>query len=190
MEKEIDFLKGARPTLLLHACCGPCSLSVIETLKPFFDLTIYFYNPNIYPEEEYIRRKEELKSYAKKEDLKYLEGDYDARSYEEAIKGLEKERERGLRCDQCFKLRLTKTRDLGEFLGFEYFTTTLTVSPHKNSQIINQIGLGLESENIKWLASDFKKGNGFLKGLRKAHDLGMYQQDYCGCQYSIRKKGE
>lgn len=188
MEKEIQGLNGKVKTLLLHACCGPCSLSVIERLKPHFDITVYFYNPNIYPEEEYMRRKDELKDYLKGEEIPFIDGDYDVEEFINYIKGLEDEPEGGRRCEQCFTLRLRETLKKGKAMNVDYFTTTLTVSPHKNSELINEIGMSLENENIRWLKSDFKKKSGYLKGVEKARELGMYRQDYCGCKYSMRKE--
>lgn len=190
MKKEIQGLKGEMKKLLLHACCGPCSLSVIERLKPYFDITVYFYNPNIYPEEEYLRRKEELKDYLKGEEIPFIDGDYDTDSFLALVKGLEEEPEGGRRCEKCFTLRLEETFRKGKEMDMEYFTTTLTVSPHKNSQLINEIGIGIEDEDVKWLQSDFKKQGGYLRGVEKARELGMYRQEYCGCKYSIRKENK
>lgn len=190
MEKEIASLCGEEKKLLLHACCGPCSLSVIERLKPCFLLTVYFYNPNIYPEEEYLRRKEELKEYLRGEGITFMDGDYDVAAYEGAVKGLEEEPEGGKRCGECFELRLKETMRKGKEDGMDYFTTTLTVSPHKNSERINAIGMGLEDEDIRWLKSDFKKQGGYLRGVEKGRTLGMYRQAYCGCQYSMRKESK
>lgn len=189
MQKTIEGLDGKRPGLLLHSCCGPCSTSVIERLKPYFELTVYFYNPNIYPEAEYSRRQEEQKRYLASIGVDYLAGDYESGVYENHILGLEKEPEGGRRCHSCFELRLEKTAAKADDLKIEYFTTTLTVSTHKNSQVINRIGIDVaERHGAKFLKSDFKKNDGYKRSVNLSQELGMYRQDYCGCRYSIKER--
>lgn len=185
------------PKVLLHSCCAPCSSYVIECLSNYFDLTILYYNPNISPIEEYEKRKKEQKRLIGKipkiHKLDMIDCDYDNDLYELAIKGLEKEPERGNRCSVCFRLRLEKTAKIAKELSYDYFGTTLTVSPYKNSIVINDIGLSLEEQyQIPFLISDFKKRNGYKRSIELSNQHGLYRQDYCGCQYSKRenKKGE
>ena len=156
-----------KPSILLHSCCGPCSSSVIDTLKDYFTITVLYYNPNIEPKDEYEKRKQEQIRLIKELGyVNYLDCDYDNDSFLEVAKGLEGEKEGGLRCPKCFYLRMNKIALIAKENNFEYFGTTLTVSPHKNSQIINEIGRQIEEETkIKYLFSDFKKHNGYLKVL-------------------------
>ncbi len=180
--------------LLLHSCCGPCSTSVIDRLKEDYEITILYYNPNIYPEEEYLKRKLEQIKYIeilhKKEphiSLFMLDIDYDKDSFYAVTKGLENEREGGARCPVCFKLRLSKTAEIAKEKGFELFGTTLTVSPHKNSEIITKIGLDLEKKyNIKYLAENFKKQDGYKKSVELSKENGLYRQNYCGCEFALK----
>lgn len=189
MMNIIKDLNGKRPGLLLHSCCGPCSTSVIDRLKEYFDLTVYYYNPNIFPKEEYFRREEEQRLYLESLGIKYIQGNYDNDRYEALIKGLELEPEGGSRCSVCFKLRLDWTARMAAEMNIEYFTTTLTVSTHKNSNIINEIGLKVAEENkVKYLVSDFKKNDGYRKSIMMSQELGMYRQDYCGCLYSKKER--
>ena len=175
-----------KPNLLLHSCCGPCSTAVIDTLKDYFNITILYYNPNIEPKEEYDKRKsEQIRLIKELGFVKYIDCDYDNDSFEEIVKGFEKEKEGGLRCSKCFYLRMKETALKAKENNFEYFGTTLTVSPHKNSQVINEIGKQIEDElDIKYLYGDFKKHNGYLKSIELAKKYNLYRQDYCGCQYS------
>ena len=179
--------------ILLHSCCAPCSSHVITFLSEYFDITILYYNPNISPQEEYEKRKKEqiklIKTLKTKNKLDYLDCDYDNNIYNELIKGLEKEPEGGSRCNVCFKLRLEKTAILSKEHNYDYFGSTLTVSPHKNSKLINKIGEELSNlYNIKWLYSDFKKNECFKKSIELSKKYDLYRQDYCGCIYSIRTK--
>lgn len=176
-----------KPRLLLHSCCGPCSTEVIDFLHEYFDITVLYYNPNIEPEEEYVHRKSEqlkfIKAYAKC-NIKFLDCDYANRDFEDNIKGLESEKEGGARCHKCYYLRLYKTARVAKENGFDYFGTTLTVSPYKNSQVINKIGESISNElNIKYLYGDFKKNNGYLKSIEFAKEYNLYRQNYCGCLY-------
>ena len=180
------------PTLLLHSCCAPCSSHVITTLKDYFDITIIYYNPNIYPYEEYKKRKEEqirlIQNIKSKNKLNIIDCDYDNEVYEQTIKGLEKEKEGGSRCQKCFYLRLNKTAEIAKKNNYDYFSTTLTISPYKNSIIINEIGKQLESiYNIKWLYSDYKKKDGYKKSIQLSKIYNLYRQNYCGCIYSKRE---
>ncbi len=178
-------------SILLHSCCAPCSSHVISVLKDYFDITILYYNPNISPAGEYEKRKNEQINFIKQlgYDIKIMDCDYDNDVYEKCIKGLEKEKEGGSRCLKCFRLRLEKTAKLASINNFDYFCTTLTVSPYKNSQVINSIGKELmDIYNVKWLYSDFKKEDGYKHSIALSKQYNLYRQDYCGCIYSIRNK--
>ena len=178
-------------SILLHSCCAPCSSHVISALKDYFDITILYYNPNISPIQEYEKRKQEQINFIKQLDcgIKIMDCDYDNDVYEECIKGLENEKEGGARCLKCFRLRLEKTAKLASINNFDYFCTTLTVSPYKNSQVINNIGKELMNiYNVKWLYSDFKKEEGYKHSIVLSKQYNLYRQDYCGCIYSIRNK--
>ena len=178
-------------SILLHSCCAPCSSHVISALKDYFDITILYYNPNIKPIQEYEKRKQEQINFIKQLDcgIKIMDCDYDNDVYEECIKGLENEKEGGARCLKCFRLRLEKTAKLASINNFDYFCTTLTVSPYKNSQVINNIGKELMNiYNVKWLYSDFKKEEGYKHSIVLSKQYNLYRQDYCGCIYSIRNK--
>lgn len=178
-------------SILLHSCCAPCSSHVISVLKDYFDITILYYNPNISPIQEYEKRKQEQISFIKQLDcgIKIMDCDYDNDVYEKCIKGLENEKEGGARCLKCFRLRLEKTAKLASINNFDYFCTTLTVSPYKNSQVINSIGKELMNiYNVKWLYSDFKKEEGYKHSIALSKQYNLYRQDYCGCIYSIRNK--
>ena len=178
-------------SVLLHSCCAPCSSHVISVLKDYFDITIFYYNPNISPIQEYEKRKQEQISFIKQLDcgIKIMDCDYDNDVYEECIKGLENEKEGGARCLKCFRLRLEKTAKLASANNFDYFCTTLTVSPYKNSQVINSIGKELMNiYNVKWLYSDFKKEEGYKHSIALSKQYNLYRQDYCGCIYSIRNQ--
>jgi epoxyqueuosine reductase len=189
MINTIRGFNGRRPSLLLHSCCGPCSTTVIDILKEHFELTVYYYNPNIYPKEEYLRREEEQRIYLERLGIKYILGEYENEKYESVIISLENEPEGGLRCRECFKLRLDKTAMIADELNIEYFTTTLTVSTHKNSKIINEIGMEVANEyKVEYLVSDFKKNDGYRKSVMMSQELGMYRQDYCGCLYSKQER--
>ena len=179
--------------LLLHSCCAPCSSHVITYLTNFFDITILYYNPNISPKEEYDKRKKEqirlINEISKKNKIDIIDCDYDNDKYEELIKGHESDPERGNRCTLCFNLRLEKTAKMASELGYDYFCSTLSVSPYKNSKLINEIGKKYEDiYKVKWLYSDFKKENGYKKSIELSKKYNLYRQDYCGCKYSVREK--
>lgn len=179
--------------ILLHSCCAPCSTAVIERLVEEFDITILYYNPNIYPEEEYLKRKNEELKYIEifnsknEEKIKFLDCDYESEKFYEKTKGFENEREGGARCALCFRLRLEKTASLAKINNFDVFGTTLTVSPHKNAEIINAIGLELEREyEISYLVSNFKKQNGYKRSVELAKENELYRQNYCGCEFALK----
>ena len=179
--------------ILLHSCCAPCSTAVIERLKEEFDITIFYYNPNIYPEDEYKKRKNEeikyikhLNNVEKDINISFLDCDYDCEKFYSAVKGYENEREGGARCAICFNLRLSETAKKAKDLGFDIFGTTLTVSPHKNAELINSIGMGIEKEiGIKFLVSNFKKQNGYKRSIELSKQNNIYRQNYCGCEFAL-----
>lgn len=188
MKKIIASLDGV-PKLLLHSCCGPCSTECIARLTPYFDITIFYYNPNIEPEEEYLKRKSEqirvLKEIDHQNKLNFLDCDYSNEDFRKVAIGLELEPEGGSRCHLCYRLRLRKTAIMARENGYDYFGTTLTVSPYKDSQVINSIGSKLsEEENIKFLYSDFKKEDGYKKSIEYSKKYKLYRQNYCGCLFS------
>ena len=194
MEKILEQLKKENkvPTLLLHSCCAPCSSYVITTLMPYFDITVIYYNPNIEPQEEYEKRKEEqkkllalLKSPHK---LDFIDCDYDNALFHQMALNLEQEKEGGIRCFKCYELRLNYTALKALENHYDYFGTTLTVSPYKNSQKLNEIGLALASKyKVKYLVSDFKKKDGYKKSIELSHKYNLYRQNYCGCIYSKKE---
>lgn len=177
-----------RPKLLLHSCCGPCSTAVLTFLVPYFDITVLYYNPNIEPFEEYEKRKKEQIRFIKEfshNNIKFMDCDYDNETFKMVTKGLENEPEGGARCPICFRLRLEYTAKMAKDKKYDYFGTTLTVSPHKNSKQINTIGEMLEFKyDIKFLYSDFKKKDGYKKSIELSKEYNLYRQDYCGCMYA------
>lgn len=183
--------------LFLHSCCAPCSSAVLERLRIYFRITIFYYNPNISWEEEYRKRVEEqirlIECFNRCEDvaegkaypIAYMEGDYEPEKFLEAAKGLETEPEGGARCAKCFALRLEKTVQKAKENKADYVTTTLTISPLKNAPLLNAIGERLAlQEGVKWLPSDFKKKNGYKRSVELSAEHGLYRQDYCGCAFS------
>ncbi len=177
-----------KPTLLLHSCCGPCSTQVIDYLKDYFAITVLYYNPNIEPQTEYLHRKKEqirfLKEY-KEAKIDFLDCEYNNTAFKKIAQGLENISEGGARCNQCFYLRMKKTALVAKENNFDYFGTTLTVSPHKNSTIINEIGEKISKElNIKYIYGDFKKNDGYKKSIDLSQQYNLYRQDYCGCLYA------
>ena len=194
MNYDIEMMKiinnlTDRPKLLLHSCCAPCSTTCIERLKDYFDITILYYNPNIEPFEEYEKRKKEQIKIIEKYKIKYMDCDYDNDLFHNIAEGLENVPERGIRCHKCYRLRLDYTAKKTKDNGFDFFATTLTVSPYKLSNVINEIGLDLEKKyNIRYLVSDFKKQNGYKKSIELSKKYNLYRQNYCGCIYS--RKGD
>ncbi|MEG0250454.1 MAG: 5-formyltetrahydrofolate cyclo-ligase [Peptostreptococcus sp.] len=191
--KNID--ENKTPTLLLHSCCGPCSSYCLEYLSEYFEVTIFYYNPNIYPSEEYFYRVEEQKRIIdltkSKNPIHMIEGKYDVERFYEMVKGLEDMPEGGKRCYKCYDMRLREAAKTGKENGFDYFTTTLSISPHKNSQVLNKIGEKIAEEyEIPHLPSDFKKNNGYKRSCEITKKYGMYRQDYCGCEFSQRESEE
>lgn len=185
LEKLISNL-DSKKTLLLHSCCAPCSSYCITYLKDYFDITVLYYNPNIEPIDEYEKRKKEQIRLCNIFNIKVLDCDYENNVYHDLIKGLENEPEGGKRCFKCFNLRLEKTALLASN-KYDYFGTTLTVSPYKNSKKINEIGLMLEKKyNSKFLISDFKKKEGYKKSILLSKKYDLYRQNFCGCIYSMK----
>ncbi|MCR5785793.1 MAG: epoxyqueuosine reductase QueH [Eubacterium sp.] len=186
---DLSQKEGVVPTLLLHSCCAPCSSYVLEYMTNYFDITILYYNPNIYPPEEYDKRVCELRKLTEnmpmKHRVKLIEGRYDPNEFFEMAKGLEKEPEGGKRCFKCYEMRLREAAKYAKDLGLEYFTTTLTISPLKSSQKLNEIAESIEKEyGVKALPSDFKKKEGYKRSIELSKEYNLYRQDYCGCVYS------
>ncbi|MBU1202532.1 epoxyqueuosine reductase QueH [Patescibacteria group bacterium] len=176
-----------RPKLLLHTCCASCSIYVLDQLAHEYDLTIFFYDPNIHPRKEYNLRRDEMKNYAKKIGLKFEEGEYNSSEWFKKTKGLENEPERGRRCDACFDLRLSKTATKAKAEGYDTFATVLSISPHKDYAKISMIGQSLANQlGIEFLDRDWKKKDGFKISSKMSKEEGFYRQDYCGCVYSKR----
>lgn len=187
-DKIIQALDG-RKKLLLHACCAPCSSYVVEYLKDYFDIAILFYNPNIYPKEEYeLRLREEIKL-AEHFNVELICGDYYPQEFFDEVKGYENEPEGGERCLRCFRQRLLYTAKKAKELNFDYFTTSLTISPLKNVENLNRIGIEVgKQEGVEFLLSDFKKKGGYARSVELSNQLGFYRQNYCGCVYSKKSR--
>lgn len=200
-QKELDKLisgiasdKGTK-TLLLHSCCAPCSSYVLEYLSEYFSITLFYYNPNIYPSEEYEKRVDEQENLIKeinkkiKNKISFIEGKYDSDRFYEMARGLEDVKEGGERCFKCYELRLREAALLAKQLKFDYFTTTLSISPMKNARKLNEIGERLAAEyNIAHLTSDFKKKNGYKRSIELSKEYNLYRQDYCGCVFSAKER--
>jgi len=177
-----------KPKLLLHACCGPCTTSPYKELHPHYKISVYFYNPNIHPVTEYKRRLKDLRELADKWNFDLILGSYDTKRWFQVIKGLEDCKEGGQRCVECYRLRLQKTAETAKGKGFDLFATTLTVSPLKNAEVINRIGINIQEHlGIDYMESNFKKKDGFKKSCKISRQEGMYRQNYCGCIYSRRE---
>ncbi len=189
MHAQIDKLNGEKPRLLLHACCAPCSSACLERLKDHFCIALFFYNPNI-EDEEYLKRKNELLRLASVTGwADVIDCEHDENAYYSQIQGWEGCKEGGERCEKCFWLRLERTAREAEERGFDYFATTLTISPLKDAQKINEIGESLENKYaVKWLHSDFKKENGYARSIELSKQYGLYRQNYCGCVFSKRER--
>ncbi|MCR5741284.1 MAG: epoxyqueuosine reductase QueH [Gammaproteobacteria bacterium] len=185
--KEID--KDNKPNILLHACCGPCTCGVYPQLAPDFNVSILYYNPNIYPQEEFDKRLEMLKIINKHWPFKLIETEYDESVYLCQVKGHETDKEGGKRCELCFRNRMEKAAKYAKENGYDIFTTTLSVSPYKNADLLNQIGNELEDQlGIKYLYSNFKKHDGYKESIRISKEFGIYRQNYCGCRFSLNEK--
>ena len=187
---------GVKPRILLHSCCGPCSTAVLDRLTGVADVTVYYFNPNIHPEAEYRRRelvqKQFIEAYNEKTGhaVQFLAAPYEPDTYFKAVQGLEDEPEGGARCRVCFIQRMKATAEKMQELGYDYFTTTLTVSPHKNSQVINEVGRDIEDQyGYAYLPTDFKKNNGFLTSTKMTEAYHLYRQPYCGCIFGARDQG-
>lgn len=176
-----------KSSLLLHICCAPCGAQVVQKLSRDFSVTGYFYNPNIQPATEYQKRLQEVKDYWAKNKWPLIVGEYTPDQWFELVRGLEQEPEGGRRCQICYHHRLVQTAQLAKERGIDYFTTTLTISPHKSAAAINQLGQVITKyAGVKFYSADFKKNDGFLKSCRLAKAAGFYRQDYCGCVFSKR----
>lgn len=187
--------RGEVPKLLLHSCCAPCSSYVLEYLSDYFYITVLYYNPNIYPEDEYYHRAAEQKRFVKEFPTKYpvtfVEGNFEPERFYETVKGYENIREGGERCFRCYELRLREAAEYAKKLNCDYFTTTLSISPMKNAVKLNEIGGRLAEEyGIPYLYSDFKKRDGYKRSTVISAEYGMYRQDYCGCVFSKREREE
>ena len=191
LDAEIEQLNGRVPKLLLHVCCAPCSSYVLEYLSEFYEITVFYYNPNISPEEEYRKRVDEEKRFISeitpKHPVHFLEGRYEPERWREAIRGLEAEKEGGARCTVCFGVRLEETARICREGGYDCMTTTLTISPLKDADRLNRIGAEMaEKYGVTWLPSDFKKKGGYLRSIELSRKHGLYRQNFCGCSFSRR----
>lgn len=191
MQEEISTFNGSKKTILLHSCCGPCSSACIERLRDNFDITVIYYNPNIEPLNEYLHRKSVQIDLLNKLHIKYIDADYDNDNFHKLTESLKDEPEGGKRCLVCYGMRLKYTAKKAKENNFDYFSTTLTISPHKNSDIINKIGKEIgDNVGIKFLYSDFKKRNGYLRSIELSKEYDLYRQNYCGCLYNKERENE
>ena len=176
-----------KQSLLLHTCCGPCATHVIELLLQDYHVTAYFYNPNIQPEEEYLKRLGAIEQYCSAKGIALLKGPYESKKWMDMAVGLQDEPEGGKRCEACFSLRLEETARFARENGFTIFATTLTISPHKDAAVVNNAGReAAKKSGVQFLEADFKKGDGYRKSCELSKRLGLYRQSYCGCLYSKR----
>ncbi len=200
-QKELDAIlakierEDITPSLLLHSCCAPCSSYTIKYLSDYFNITVLYYNPNISPREEYEKRKAEqlrlIRSMPVKYEVNFLDCEYDCSEFFNISKGYENCREGGERCFRCYRLRLEKTAEIAKQKGFDYFCTTLSISPLKNAQKINEIGFDIQNKTgIKWLPSDFKKKEGYKQSIELSREYDLYRQNFCGCIFSMNTNGE
>lgn len=195
LDKITDSLNGDVPKLFLHSCCAPCSSYTLEYLSNYFDITVYYFNPNISPKAEFDKRYAEQKrlidALPSKHPIKLVRGEYDYNDFLEIAKGYEDVPEGGERCFRCYRMRLESTAKLAKEQGFDYFCTTLSISPLKNSQKINEIGYKVaEKYGIKWLPSDFKKKEGYKRSIELSREYQLYRQNFCGCVFSKENKDE
>lgn len=193
LEQILDGLCGARPRLLLHSCCGPCSSYVLVYLMDYFDITVYYYNPCIAPAEEYEHRKTVQQGLIRDlnaagcNPIAYVEGPYEHETFLRLVRGHEEDREGGERCHLCYEQRLAAAGAYAAEHGFDWFCTTLSVSPYKNAQLLNETGLRIGQETgVPYLVSDFKKKNGYKRSIELSQEYGLYRQCYCGCEFSLR----
>lgn len=194
LSKLIEKLQkeGRTPHLLLHACCAPCSSHCLEYLSKYFRITVFYYNPNISPKEEYTLRIEEIKRFVQEfkseNEITLIEGKYEPERFFQVVKGLEQEPEGGKRCEQCFKLRLSEAAKLAKELNADYYTTTLSISPLKNAELLNKIGKEEgDAIGITHLPSDFKKKGGYARSIELSKEYNLYRQNFCGCVYSLQE---
>ena len=197
LEETLDHLQkeSCVPKLLLHSCCAPCSSYVLEYLSSYFYITVLYYNPNIYPDEEYFKRVEEQKHFIERFPARYsisfVEGAFEKERFYTMARGMEDLPEGGERCFRCYEMRLREAAEYAKRLKMDYFTTTLSISPMKNAAKLNEIGAKLQEEyQIPYLFSDFKKKNGFQRSVELSNAYGMYRQDYCGCIFSMRERAQ
>ena len=195
LEQILEELKkeGKIPKLFLHSCCAPCSSYVLEYLSEYFEITVFYYNPNIYPPREYEERAREQKRFIEqfpaRYPISYVEGKYDTKRFYEMAKGLEHIPEGGERCFRCYELRMREAAMLAKEGGYDFFTTTLSISPLKNAQKLNEIGEALQSElGIRHLPSDFKKKGGYQRSTQLSKEYELYRQNYCGCVFSKNER--
>ncbi len=193
LDRIIQKADGKKPRLLLHSCCGPCSSSVLELLTKYFDVSVLWYNPNIYPQNEFNKRFETLIELVEKmglaDSVQILAEPYKSEVYYEAVKGLENEPEGGARCAKCFRLRLMETAKIAKQYGYDYFCSTLTLSRHKDAVLINSLGEDIAKlVGVPWLPSDFKKRNGENRSIELCEKLDLYRQLYCGCEFSLHRR--
>ena len=192
MEKHLESLKiaNSKPNLMLHSCCGPCSSVALERLTSYFNVTLLFYNPNIQPKEEFLKRQNEQQKLINRMsyNINVITPEYNEQEFLEYVKGLESLPEGSFRCQKCFELRLKRTARIAKETNSNYFTTTLTTSPHKDAQIINQIGLNVAKDyNVEFLCADFKKKDGYKRSIELSKRYELYRQNYCGCLFSLKK---
>lgn len=189
MQKETEKLGGNKARLLIHSCCAPCSSACLERLKDYFDITVLYYNPNIEDGEYEVRKAEQIRFLKETGWAEILDCDHETEKFYQAVKGLENCPEGGARCAVCYRLRIERTAEEAERLGFDYFATTLTVSPLKSAYVINAIGEECaKGKSAKWLYSDFKKRGGYLRSCELSREHGLYRQNYCGCEFSRRAR--
>lgn len=197
LDKVIEYIQreDIKPSLLLHSCCAPCSSYTIEYLSKYFKISVFYYNPNISPKSEYEKRKAEqirfISEIETENSVDFIDCDYNSGDFEKISKGYEHCREGGERCFRCYELRLKHTAEIAKENNFDYFCTTLSISPLKNSQKINEIGLKISNDSgVKWLASDFKKREGYKRSIELSREYNLYRQDFCGCIYSKKEREE
>ena len=195
LNKTLEEIKSKHktPSLLLHVCCAPCSSYVLEYLSDYFEITLYYYNPNIYPQEEYFTRLKELIKFVQEfkanNSIFIEEANYNPSEFYQNIQGLENEKEGGGRCKKCYALRLEAAAQKAAEKSLDYFTTTLSISPLKNAKWINELGADYENKyGIRYLYADFKKKEGYKRSIELSKQYGLYRQDYCGCEFSMRNK--
>ncbi len=198
-QKELEYKilqlpdSGQAPSLLLHSCCAPCSSYVLEYLSRYFRITVFYYNPNIYPESEYYTRAEEqarfIRAFPAGYPVAFTEGAYNPKTFYDSVRGMERLPEGSERCFACYRLRLREAARMAKEKGCDYFATTLSISPLKNAEKLNEIGEQLAGEyQVSWLPNDFKKKNGYQRSIELSKEYGMYRQDYCGCIYSFKER--